>query len=132
MNTLPEKLRKLLAGVLSCALAVGPGSAAWAADNPPARASLQGIEVGQDQITLKLTAPVKYNTFVTATPPRLVLEALNTDADLSKRVFAGKGTVLKRVRAGQFAGEPNPIARIVLDLERPVDFHVSASGSDLI
>ena len=125
-----DLMRRLLATFLAASVAVPPGTA-FAVDAAE-RASLEAVVVGADEVTLKLTAAVKYNTFVTAAPPRLVLEVLNTEASLTGRVFAGKGKVLKRVRAGQFAGEPNPIARIVLDLERPVDYRVAASGSDLV
>ncbi|MCX5788970.1 MAG: AMIN domain-containing protein [Elusimicrobia bacterium] len=123
-------MRRLLAVFLAASMVMPPGTA-FAVETAE-RASLEGIEVGADEVTLKLTTAVKYNTFVTAAPPRLVLEVLNTEASLTGRVFAGKGKVLRRVRAGQFAGEPNPIARIVLDLERPVDYRVAASGSDLV
>lgn len=110
-------------------LAAGPAPAAWAADAAPERLSLQAIEVSADKVTLKLTGPAKYNTFVTASPPRLVLELLNTETALAVKVIEGKGKVLKRVRAGQFSPE---IARIVLDLSRAVTYRVGAFGNDLV
>ncbi|MBI5200109.1 MAG: AMIN domain-containing protein, partial [Elusimicrobia bacterium] len=124
-----EASRRLLASGLSASIALTPG-AVFAADSN--RVSLQAVETAADQVTLKLTAPAKYNTFVTANPPRLVLELLNTEADLAVKVIEGKGKTLKRVRAGQFAGEPSPIARIVLDLNKAVNYRVGVNGSDLI
>ncbi|MBI4346846.1 MAG: AMIN domain-containing protein, partial [Elusimicrobia bacterium] len=127
-----ESSRRLLASALSASIALAPGAAFAQDAAKPGRVSLQAIETAGDQVILKLTAPAKYNTFVTANPPRLVLELLNTDADLAVKVLEGRGKTLKRVRAGQFAGEPSPIARIVLDLNRAVNYRVGVSGSDLI
>ncbi|MBI4423317.1 MAG: type IV pilus secretin PilQ [Elusimicrobia bacterium] len=129
-----DLLSRALAAVVAFTLAVPAGPIqAWAADaSRPGRSSLEAVEVAPDQIVLKLTIPAKYNTFVTANPPRLVLELLNTEAAIGTRRLDGKGKFLKGVRTGQFAGEPNPIARIVLDLAKAVNYRVSLSGSDLI
>lgn len=128
---IPRRFRQATASALSALLALLPCAPAFAQDAKPERNSLQAVDVSPDQVTLKLTTPAKYNTFVTANPPRLVLELLNTDTELSTRVIEGRGKVLKRVRVGQFAGEPNPIARIVLDLNRAVNYRVGTSGADL-
>ncbi len=125
--------RQAMALALSLALAAEPG-ALLAADAGPERASLEAIQVGADQVRLSLSRTPKYNTFVTANPPRLVLEMLNTEFNLddSEKVLVGKGRYLKKVRSGQFAGEPNPIARIVLDLKEAAPYRVEPAKDGLL
>src|SRR5713226_3620517 len=71
------------------------------------KASLDNIVVGSDQIQIQMSRPAKYNTFTTANPPRIVVEILGASVNMSSRVLAGSGANLKRIRAGQFQGEPD-------------------------
>lgn len=103
-----------------------------AAKSVAPRVTLERIEVGPDEVKLHLSAEARlYNTFVTASPPRLVLELIGTELSLTSKMQEGSGKYLKRVRAGQFAGDPNPIARVVMDLSRPVDYRITRAGGVL-
>src|SRR5688572_29571689 len=72
-------------------------AASWAAE----KAVLEGIEVGPDQVRLKLSDKVKYNSFVTAEPPRVVIELLGTEhSSALPKTQEGQGQALKKVRSG--------------------------------
>ncbi|MFH1724127.1 MAG: AMIN domain-containing protein [Elusimicrobiota bacterium] len=95
----------------------------------PARvASLRGVEVGADQVRLKLDRPVPYSAFVAKDPPRLVVDLMKTEHAALDRSRPGDGDFLKGVRSGQFESEPVPITRVVFDLVEPVRY--SASWED--
>ena len=120
--------RKTAAVVLSSLLLDPCGLGARLA----AAAELRGIEVSSDQLTVTGDQALKYNTFVTAHPPRLVMELLDTRDKAKTKSLAGQGRFLTRVRAGQFASKPTPVTRIVMDLTEPVPYKVESKGKDLI
>ena len=130
-----RQLRQAVALLLCFALVPMP-SIAWSAggndDSSDSLAQLDKISVSQDQVDVHLTQPAKYNTFTTANPPRIVLEVLGVGMSLTTRVYAGRGANLKRVRAGQFQGEPNPIARVVMDLKQMAKYTVTPDGNSLV
>jgi len=114
-------LKKTLAALLAAALIIPQGAvAAYAADaaapDAPAPASFQGVDVADDLVTIKLSTSVQYNSFLTQTPPRLILELLDTKNDASARFAKGQGKYLKSVRTSQFQKTPRLITRVVLDL----------------
>ncbi|MFI5363471.1 MAG: AMIN domain-containing protein, partial [Elusimicrobiota bacterium] len=116
-------LKKALAAVLAAALIVPQGAvAAYAADAAavpsaaPAAASFQGVDVTDDLVTIKLSTGVQYNSFLTQTPPRLILELLDTKNDAAVRTAKGRGKYLKGVRSSQYRKTPRMITRIVVDL----------------
>jgi type IV pilus assembly protein PilQ len=136
-------LKKALAATLAAALIIPQGAvAAYAADAvapAPASASFQGVDVADDAVTIKLSTSVQYNSFLTQTPPRLVLELLDTKNDFSARSAKGQGKYLKGVRTSQFQKTPRMITRVVLDLVKmavykiaadPAGMTVKLSGSD--
>ncbi|MBI3548976.1 MAG: type IV pilus secretin PilQ [Elusimicrobia bacterium] len=131
-------MKKIFA-VMICAAVILPkeilAPAAWAQDaakpSSETKASLEGIEVAPDQVKLHLDAPARYNAFVTANPPRLVLELINTHVSLATKSLTGKGKILKRVRSGQFSSDPNPVARVVMDLNESSEYQVSLNGNDI-
>ncbi|MBI4386834.1 MAG: type IV pilus secretin PilQ [Elusimicrobia bacterium] len=131
-------MKKILTLLLSIALISPPQALAplaLGADSSPApspdRPSLEGIRVEDDGVTLDLTGPARHNTFVTANPPRLVLEILDTDFGHAPKQLEGRGTYVKRVRSGQFMGGTSPISRVVIDLTRAVDYRVVSRGNQL-
>ncbi|MFA6092447.1 MAG: type IV pilus secretin PilQ [Elusimicrobiota bacterium] len=115
---------------LMLSMLLGPGGAAplFAAG----AATLDGLDVGPDKVTLHMSEQAKFNTFVTADPPRLVVELLNTEYQTGSKVLEGKGKFLKKVRSGQFEKEPAMISRIVLDLVQLVQYQAAWKGMDLI
>ncbi|MFA6029923.1 MAG: type IV pilus secretin PilQ [Elusimicrobiota bacterium] len=126
-------LKRLIALTTTLSLLLGPGGIPLsAAEQAASAATLDGIEVGPDQVTLHLSEQAKYNTFVTADPPRLVVELLNTEFQSGSKVQKGQGNFLKKVRAGQFQKEPTMISRIVLDLVRLVGYQAGWEGRSLV
>lgn len=127
--------KKTLAALLAAALIVPQGAvAAYAADvaSPKAApATFTGVEVGDDQVTLKLSATPQYNSFVTQTPPRLVLELLDTKHSPPTRETKGKGKFLAGVRTSQYQKDPRLVTRVVLDLVKMAVYKVSAVAGGL-
>ncbi len=123
MNT--HNLKKALAALLAAALVIPQGvvaacaadvSAADSAAPAAAPASFTGVDVADDLVTIKLSSAVQYNSFLTQTPPRLVLELLDTKNDAAVRTAKGSGKYLAGVRTSQFQRKPRLITRVVLDL----------------
>lgn len=126
-----RKIAKRLIAVLISALLInlhGTVAVVWAVE----AATLDGIEVGPDEVTMHLSDRVRYNSFVTAEPPRLIIELLNTEFAASGKVKKGSGNFLKRVRSAQYQREPNLISRIVLDLEKLVSYRAKWDENRLI
>jgi type IV pilus assembly protein PilQ len=100
----------------------------WAAD----AATLDGIEVAPDQITMHLSDQVRFNSFITSEPPRLVVELLNTEYSADGKGQKGQGKFLKKVRSAQYQREPNLISRVVLDLKKLVAYRANWDKNRLV
>jgi len=117
-----------LAVALAATLAgSGPAPALWAAEN----ATLEGVEVGSDEITAHLSRPVAFKTFTLSQPPRIVVELQGTDHAAPSQYLSGRGKHLARIRSGQFQREPSPITRIVLYLKKMVAYAADWNGASL-
>ena len=92
-----------------------------------APAALESLSVGEDAVTIKLSAAERYETRLFDGPPRLVVDFYDTENQLSVKEWAGRGRLLKHVRVAQFAREPRLITRLVLDLDRVADYRVEAA-----
>ena len=121
-------LKKALATILSAALLLPSGALPALAAEP---ASFQGIEVAEDFVTIKLSTSVLYNSFLTQTPPRLVMELLDTRHDGPTEFAKGQGKYLAAVRSSQFEKEPRLITRVVMDLAKMVGYKVGTSDAGL-
>jgi type IV pilus assembly protein PilQ len=64
---------------------------------------------------------VKYSSFSLASPPRLVVDIPNTTLTWKKKEIEVPGSVVERVRAGQFLKEPK-VTRVVLDLKEEIKY----------
>ena len=93
-----------------------------------APAALESLSVGEDAVTIKLSAAERYETRLFDGPPRLVVDFYDTENQLSVKEWAGRGRLLKHVRVAQFAREPRLITRLVLDLDRAADYRVEAAA----
>lgn len=129
-------LKKATAALLAAALIIPQGSvAAYAAEaasvKAPAPAVFSGVEVSDDQVVIKLSGPVQYNSFLTQTPPRLVLELLDTKHAAPVRAAKGAGQFLAGVRTSQFQRTPRLVTRVVLDLVKMAVYKVSADAKGL-
>ena len=93
---------------------------------------LESILVSDDQLKIKLSGTAQYNSFLTATPPRLVIELLNTEYQAGAKTLEGKGRFLKKVRSGQFERAPRMVSRIVIDLNGMAGYRVGELADGLV
>lgn len=123
-----QQMKKALSAALAVILAVPGGVApALAADAAPAPAVFQGVEVTDDMVTIKLSTAVLYNSFLTQTPPRLVMELLDTKHEGPTQSAKGKGSFLSGVRSSQFEKSPRLITRVVMDLVKMAGYKVATT-----
>jgi len=129
-----QHTKKALSAALAVILAI-PGGVipALAADAAPAPAPavFQGVEVTDDLVTIKLSTAVLYNSFLTQTPPRLVMELLDTKHEGPTQSAKGKGAFLSGVRSSQFEKSPRLITRVVMDLVKMAGYKVATTKNGL-
>ncbi|HXS99160.1 MAG TPA: secretin N-terminal domain-containing protein [Elusimicrobiota bacterium] len=148
-----DHFKKALAALLAAALVVPQGAvAAFAADAASAApaaastaavtapapaasapASFRGVVVGPDSVSIRLSGPVQYNSFLTQKPPRLILELLDTKNDVARaaRSSKGQGDYLKGVRTSQFRVTPRLITRVVLDLNKMAVYKIGSDSAGM-
>jgi type IV pilus assembly protein PilQ len=124
-------LKRSLAAALSLAL-ICPQALALPSSAAEAGAVVEGLGVAEDVVTIKLTAAAQHNGFLTANPPRLVVELLDADNQVGVKEVAGKGRFLKRVRVAQFQRSPKMIVRVVMDLKEMAGYRLVQSGNNLV
>ncbi|MFB0527168.1 MAG: secretin N-terminal domain-containing protein [bacterium] len=93
---------------------------------------VQKISEIKSNIIITITGPIKYHCFKITNPPRLVVEMTNTVHNWKQKELEVGDFLLKRIRSGQYQNEPVKIARVVLDLERPVDYESTATERQII
>jgi len=126
-HTMKKALSAALAVMLSVPGGVLPAFAADAA----APAIFQGVEASDDLVTIKLSTSVMYNSFLTQTPPRLVLELLDTKHEGPTQSVKGKGLFLSGVRSSQYEKSPRLITRVVMDLVKMAGYKVGTTKNGL-
>jgi type IV pilus secretin PilQ/predicted competence protein len=127
-----HQMKKALSAALAIVLAVPAGVIpAFAADAAPAPAVFQGVEVSNDLVTIKLSTAVLYNSFLTQTPPRLVMELLDTKHEGPTQSAKGKGAFLAGVRSSQYEKSPRLITRVVMDLVKMAGYKVGTTKAGL-
>ncbi len=130
-------LKKVLAVYIASLLIVPQGAAlvayaAEAAVSPSANpAVFRGIEISNDKVIMKLSSPAEYNSFVTQTPPRLVMEFLDTKNSAVARETKGRGKYLAGVRTSQFRQSPRMITRVVIDLVKMAVYKITEVSGGL-
>jgi len=93
---------------------------------------VQRISETKANVIISVTGPIKYYCFKITNPPRLVVEMTNTVHNWKQKELEVGGFLLKRIRSGQYQNEPVKIARVVLDLERPIDYESTATDKQII
>ena len=123
--------RRSLAAALALALVCPEGLLirSFAAE---AAATVEGIRVGDDTVTIQLSAAAQYNGILIAKPPRLVVELLDVDDQVGAQEIAGKGRFLKRVRVAQYQRSPKMISRVVMDLNEMAGYRLTQSDHALV
>ncbi len=94
--------------------------------------NVQKISETKSNIIITTTGPIKYHCFKITKPPRLVVEMTNTVHNWKEKELEVGNFLLKRIRSGQYQNEPVKIARVVLDLERPVEYESTATEEQII
>jgi type IV pilus assembly protein PilQ len=97
-----------------------------------ASATVEGVSVGDDTVTINLSAATQYNGILIAKPPRLVVELLDADDQVGAKAIAGKGRFLKRVRVAQYQRSPKMISRVVMDLKEMAGYRLVQSDHALV
>ena len=93
--------------------------------------SVASDESGRPIVTLSGSGPLSYTTQELENPQRLVIDLKDTVSRLDRsQVAVDKGGVV-RVRAGQFRKSPEPVSRVVVDLDGPQAYHIEPSANGL-
>jgi type IV pilus assembly protein PilQ len=88
--------------------------------------------LGRPMVTLDSDGPCEFESFVLDGPDRLVLDMPGVVSRLDQyRYPVGYGGV-NRVRAAQHQMEPQPITRVVFDLEGPAAYRIDQAGSSVM
>lgn len=128
------KIIKVLAifAALSIGLAVvGAGPALGA--NQLKDISVQ--KVGDSVVVIISTSePCQFNPFLTESKPeRIVVDLSGVDNSWTVKKFADlPSKSIQAIRTSQFKVRPDLVARVVLDIGRPVDFRSFKNGNDIV
>ena len=87
---------------------------------------------GSPVVTLTTDSPVEFESFVLDGPDRLVLDLQGVVSRLESYMFAVEQGGVVRVRASQHQVDPNPVTRVVFDLDSPVGYQIDQAGSSLV
>jgi len=107
-----------------------------APDAPAATAELRTVSVDRDGsgrpvVTLTGSGRMAYETLELENPQRLVIDLKGTVSHVDRSQVPVDDRGVLRVRAGQFRRSPEPVSRVVFDLDRPVPYHIEENGNDL-
>lgn len=91
------------------------------------------VDSGSGVVSIKLLGDGVFEAhdFVLDNPPRIVVDLPGVKNEVRKRTIAVKSDLVTRVRVAQFQNEPHLVARVVVDLNRPVAHAVRADGERL-
>jgi hypothetical protein len=115
--------------LLSVVLA-GPAVFAQYPSATISRVALQGNETGL-QLEIRSNIPVATETQALAGPDRIVIDFLGASPGNALRGFVVNQQGIRRVRVGLFEANP-PRTRVVIDLERPIEYRVASSGNAVL
>jgi len=111
------------------AIVAAPSAAAGSSE-------LRSVSVAKDPsgapvVTLSGSGPLSYTTLELANPQRLVIDLKGTVSRLDRSQVAVDQGGVQRVRAGQFRLSPEPVSRVVVDLDGPVPYRIEPSPDGL-
>src|SRR5882672_3918824 len=85
------------------------------------------------QVIVEADAPVNYHDFTLESPDRIVLDCPGTTLAFTERTWAGReNSPVKSVRATEMGWGKDTGSRIVIDLNQPASYGVSAVGNSVI
>ncbi len=109
----------------------------WASSDAGAARDLMAVTVSSDAqgnpvVTISGDGALRYETLELDSPRRLVLDLPGVNSRVQTRqVPVGTGGV-ERIRVGQYRVEPDPVSRVVFDLEGAVPYRIEERGKDLV
>lgn len=80
------------------------------------------------RVVLSTNGPAQYSAFKLANPLRLVVDLKGVNNKTRSAAMNLGDPLVKRIRVAQFKGGPEPVTRVVLDLDEAVDYHVTKSA----
>src|SRR4051794_28470445 len=82
-------------------------------------------------VRLATDGDVAYNAFKLEKPSRIVIDLTGVNDKLAKNIINVSDPLVKRIRVSQFKSAPEPVTRVVLDVEETASYHVTKSGDAL-
>ncbi len=82
-------------------------------------------------VTIATDGDTTYNTFKLQRPARAVIDLDGINNKLAKNIIDVSDPVVKRIRVSQFKGAPQPVTRVVLDLDDNATYQVTKTASGL-
>src|SRR3954451_13938197 len=86
---------------------------------------------GAINVRLATDGDVAYNAFKLEKPSRIVIDLTGVNDKLAKNIINVSDPLVKRIRVSQFKSAPEPVTRVVLDVEETASYHVTKSGDAL-
>lgn len=83
------------------------------------------------EVNLATDGDVTYNTFKLQKPARAVIDLDGINNKLAKNIIDVSDPVVKRIRVSQFKGAPQPVTRVVLDLDDNATYQVTKTAAGL-
>jgi type IV pilus assembly protein PilQ len=87
---------------------------------------------GRTDVVLAVDGKVAYEPLVLDGPDRLVLDLQGVVSRLDRYKHAVDRGGIVRVRAAQHARDPQPVTRVVIDLEQPLAYTIDHRGTNLV
>lgn len=93
---------------------------------------LKEVKIKDNMVSITLDKLAPFNIFKVGSPPRLVVELIQTENDWKTKVISPeKNPIFTRIRSGQFQNEPVKIARVVMELKSAVEFETKTEGQTI-
>jgi type IV pilus secretin PilQ/predicted competence protein len=83
------------------------------------------------EVSIATDGDVTYNTFKLQGPARAVIDLDGINNKLAKNIINVSDPVVKRIRVSQFKGAPQPVTRVVLDLDDNATYQVTKTATGL-
>lgn len=117
--------------------AIALGAALWLAAAPAWGATVKSISLkdsdSSTQVVIEADGPMNYHDFTLESPDRIVLDCPGSTLAFGERTWAGRdGSSVKSVRASEMGWGKDTGTRVVIDLNQPASYGVSAVGNNVV
>jgi type IV pilus secretin PilQ/predicted competence protein len=83
-------------------------------------------------VHLASQGPLEGKAFTLPDPPRVVVDLKGVVNRVTRRVHPVGVEGVQRVRVAQFATSPDPVVRVVVDLDQPLPYHLEATAQGAV